>query len=558
MQLVGNIEDLGLGEILQIVSFSRKSGTLILNSRRREGCIVFKEGQVIRASASTIKEGICDILVGEKSLTRDQLIKAREIQKSRGFKENLGTVLIKDLGIPAQLVEEAASNYIEKIVYALFLWYEGNFVFELGDFIETQDMLRNDTVHYTLSNGMNPQFLAMEGTRLLDEFRKESSESGVGQPDHPQQEDAVSEAAEEVRTELSPVTSGETILIVDDDLLTRGFIKKRLAETGYKTEAFGHSDAALQRVRELVADQEHPVVIADMFMPRIDGEGMLGGVELLSHIQRDFPGIPVIIITEHRDQKSEKEVMDLNASACLLKPKKIQVREDSDTPEVMSFVKTLSKTLTDINQRGEKAEEPKFIMQDYLTELGSGSFLEAGHSDERVEESKGLRILKEMLAELSKPLSVSEVILLILRFSSEIMNRAVVFAVKKDTIAGLGQYGIELKGEIADKKVRKMRIPLKEPSILSEAVDMKMTIAKRLDQLRWNDYIVNELGGHQPSESFVAPILVHGKVVMLLYGDNVPAGGSIGDTSTLEIFLAQASMALERLLLERKLNEADK
>lgn len=556
MQLVGNIEDLGLGEILQIVSFSRKSGTLILNSRKREGCIVFKNGQVIRASASTIKEGICDVLVKDKALAPPQLAKARGIQDSRGFKESLGTILIKDLGIPGQVVEDTASKHIEKIIYSLFLWYEGSFVFELGDFIETPDMLKNDSIHYTLGSGMNPQFLAMEGTRLLDEFRREGKASA--EQEEPAREEAPLEPVALEETALPSITSKETVLIIDDDPLTRGFIKKQLIETGYKAEAFAQPDSVLKKVRELVNNKERPIVIADMFMPRMDGEGMLGGIELLSHIKRDFPDTAVIIITEHRDQKTEKEVEDLNATSCLIKPKKTQIREDPAASEVVSFIKNLNKTLTEVTQKGQKAEEPSFIMQDYLEGLEGGSFLEPGYPDERVEESKGLRILKEMLSELTRPLSISEVVLLILRFSSEIMSRAVVFAVKKDTIAGLGQFGIELKGEIPDKKVRKMRVPLNEPSILKEAVDRKSTIAKRLDPLPWNDYIVNELGGYQPSEAFVAPIVVQGKVIMLLYGDNLPDGGGIGDTSTLEIFLAQASMTLEKMILEKKLFEAEK
>lgn len=556
MQLVGNIEDLGLGEILQIVSFSRKSGTLILNSRKREGCIVFKNGQVIRASASTIKEGICDVLVKDRALAPPQLAKARGIQDSRGFKESLGAILIKDLGIPGQVVEDTASKHIEKIIYSLFLWYEGSFVFELGDFIETPEILKNDSVHYTLGSGMNPQFLAMEGTRLLDEFRREGKSSA--EQEEPALEEVPSESVAQEETALPSITSKETVLIIDDDPLTRGFIKKQLIETGYKAEAFGQPDSVLKKVRELVNSKERPIVIADMFMPRMDGEGMLGGIELLSHIKKDFPDTPVIIITEHRDQKTEKEVMDLNATSCLIKPKKTQIREDPAASEVVSFIKVLNKTLTEVTKTGQKAEEPSFIMQDYLEGLEGGSFLEPGHSDERVEESKGLRILKEMLSELTRPLSISEVVLLILRFSSEIMNRAVVFAVKKDTIAGLGQFGIELKGEIPDKKVRKMRVPLNEPSILTEAVERRSTIVKRLDPFPWNDYIVNELGGYQPSEAFVAPIVVQGKVVMLLYGDNLPDGGVIGDTSTLEIFLAQASMTLEKMILEKKLFEAEK
>ena len=52
MSLVGNLEDLGLGEILQIVSLSRKSGVLELKSLDREGRVVFRDGEVIRATAS--------------------------------------------------------------------------------------------------------------------------------------------------------------------------------------------------------------------------------------------------------------------------------------------------------------------------------------------------------------------------------------------------------------------------------------------------------------------------------------------------------------------------
>ena len=39
MSLVGSLEDLGLADILQIVSLSRKSGMLVLRSESGDGCI---------------------------------------------------------------------------------------------------------------------------------------------------------------------------------------------------------------------------------------------------------------------------------------------------------------------------------------------------------------------------------------------------------------------------------------------------------------------------------------------------------------------------------------
>ena len=43
---------------------------------------------------------------------------------------------------------------------------------------ETPEILKNDPLQYALANGLNPQFLAMEGSRLLDESRKAGAVAG--------------------------------------------------------------------------------------------------------------------------------------------------------------------------------------------------------------------------------------------------------------------------------------------------------------------------------------------------------------------------------------------
>ena len=96
-----------------------------------------------------------------------------------------------------------------------------------------------------------------------------------------------------------------------------------------------------------------------------------------------------------------------------------------------------------------------------------------------------------------------------------------------------------------------MAIPANEPSVLQDAAIHKDKIIATLGSNQWNDYIVNQLGGRAPKDAFVCPVLVGGKVALLLYGDNVTDDEPIGDTSSLEIFLAQTSIVLERIFLER-------
>ena len=50
MSLVGSLEDLGLGDILQIISLSGKSGVLLLRSDRGEGRFIFRKGLIRGAS----------------------------------------------------------------------------------------------------------------------------------------------------------------------------------------------------------------------------------------------------------------------------------------------------------------------------------------------------------------------------------------------------------------------------------------------------------------------------------------------------------------------------
>jgi hypothetical protein len=194
------------------------------------------------------------------------------------------------------------------------------------------------------------------------------------------------------------------------------------------------------------------------------------------------------------------------------------------------------------------SEDIRYYLRDLLNEIGEDGYFpkDSGEAVRSVSNSKGIMVLKEMLEELARPMSLNEIVLLILRFSSELVSRSVLFSVKGDYLVGSGQFGIEIKGEAPDDRVRKIRIPVSEQSILSTAINKKRIVLKEPEGTEWDEYLIEQLGGHRPVEAFVAPIIVHGKVEMLLYGDNVPEPTRLDDISTLEIFLGQTNIAMER------------
>jgi len=133
------------------------------------------------------------------------------------------------------------------------------------------------------------------------------------------------------------------------------------------------------------------------------------------------------------------------------------------------------------------------------------------------------------------------------------MNRAVIFLVKEKEIVGLGQFGIELTEAVPDLLVRDMSLPVGEEHLFSGILETREPQTGPPPTDPWSDYLFEQLGGERPAEIFIGPLLSEGRVVAVLYGDNLPEQKAIGDTEALEIFLSQAGLAMEKALLERRL-----
>src|SRR6266567_2907242 len=106
MSLEGSLEELGLGEILKIVSLSRKTGVLSLSSKGRDGSVFFSQGQVIRASSSTYQQSLGEVLIQKGVIDLALLRKSLAFQQENGFRERLGVIFVKNFGVSQEIIEE--------------------------------------------------------------------------------------------------------------------------------------------------------------------------------------------------------------------------------------------------------------------------------------------------------------------------------------------------------------------------------------------------------------------------------------------------------------------
>jgi hypothetical protein len=105
----------------------------------------------------------------------------------------------------------------------------------------------------------------------------------------------------------------------------------------------------------------------------------------------------------------------------------------------------------------------------------------------------------------------------------------------------------------ADDLARSVRLPLAEPSVVSEAVERRESWRGPVPPTPANERLLTLLGGARPKEALVVPMVLRDGVGLVLYGDDVPTGKPLGPTEDLEWALLEAGLAMERDLLEARL-----
>jgi two-component system nitrogen regulation response regulator NtrX len=104
--------------------------------------------------------------------------------------------------------------------------------------------------------------------------------------------------------------AGERVLIVDDEKGIRTTLAAILGDEGYRPLAVGSGPEALARIGEEVPD----LVILDIWLPEIDG------IDTLAEIKRQWPELPVIMISGHGTIETAVKATKLGAYDFIEKP----------------------------------------------------------------------------------------------------------------------------------------------------------------------------------------------------------------------------------------------
>jgi CheY-like chemotaxis protein len=508
MSLNGNLEDLPLLDILQIVAFSQKTGFLSVAAPEGEATLVFRNGRIV-ASVSP----------GDPSLEA------------------------RAASAPGDRKSALIREHIEMALERLTRLREGPFSFELTS--ETPERVGSrDLRGETLQDGLNPQELLLELARGIDEDRRDSVatvESAFIEADAraPETEAAPSEAIEEApKEEPADSERHRILLLVEDEEDVRETLAGFFIEGGHQVVEAEDPGAALRKAKGLAEVGLPFVLVVDRGMPASDGSSFDGGFEVVKRFQDEGFQAPALLMTDRMNPTLQTRARRLGIARFVFKPGLSRLDPGQFHADLKAFAERL---MLDVLPR----------LEDIAEGPGPTALPASTPLPHTVESWDDVAALQRRIEELRGPRDAVQVSALIMKAARDCFERALLFVVKDDQLRGLGGFG-PAGGEEIRFSAREAKVPLSEPSAFRTAMEGGRAFTGALTNRDWNR-ITGALGDRRSHAVALLPLVTHRQTIALLFGDNPESGAGFPKLELLELFLKQAGVALENLFLKRRI-----
>lgn len=600
MSLLGRLEDLSLTDIIQIVFLSRRTGVLEIIDHGGRHTVLFRQGLVVNASAPEHQD-LVTWLTKHGSVADDMVRTIRHMEEG-GIP--CGTAVVEMNLMSKSDLAEAIRLRILDVVTPLLQSREGEFNFILSEHVSPLDTEYDPDALFKEGGIAPPKLLgAADGEKIkplrgLEESLKAgkallrgsaSAETtpaslnlGLGQPLAPPESTRLPGTAPEPTDnvvpfpapeaappappprDFSPVpddepfpeipeepaqrvtttaqrsgqfkVSGGLIEVESPDAIFRNVVlyernplvrvaaKRAFTKKNVKIFQFGTLEDVRNAMGDLIRSNSFFVTFLEL-----DDQAQ----RLMMQLKRKNPRLPVVLIDVEADLRRRHDLLRAGADLYLTKPSPARLQPGLAEEELSLFADELVLFAERSFQQWEQ------MTGGYGAEAAR-RFYELAGKDSL---DRSFSLLKQLINELSNPNDISEVSQTILRLSAEYLERGVLFRAADGDFVGLGGFGVTGGGADMDTRVKQLRIPRKQPSVLNDVTSSGEAHRGKMKKTAANVELIDKLGGMLPTEVVALPIMHADRTIGILYGDNAEHRAPIDSMTGLEIFLSQAGYA---------------
>ncbi|HSD66462.1 MAG TPA: DUF4388 domain-containing protein, partial [Vicinamibacteria bacterium] len=140
MSLAGRLEEIELPELLHFLALNNRTGKVSVSRRNGHGLVVVRQGRIVYAASSSIRETFGSLLVCRGLVTPEALALALERQHVEAEGRKLGDFLVEMGAITGAQLQEALRQQTGLVVQELCRWRAGYFRFEVGPVASAGDI----------------------------------------------------------------------------------------------------------------------------------------------------------------------------------------------------------------------------------------------------------------------------------------------------------------------------------------------------------------------------------------------------------------------------------
>ena len=470
MSLSGRIEDLPLLDIVQIVAFTQRTGYIRVETDVGVGAIVFRNGRVVACFSPGSSERV----------PRTDLAPAE-------WEKRLTAGIAADLGALSRL-------------------RDGNFGFVLSNDVPKQ-IEGYSLERETLSVGVDAQELLMDLARELDESRRDAA-TALAAP----------EAGPVLDAPALPGPKGPevrpSVLVVDDEPDVRGFLMRRLVESGYD-DVVGAStlESALQLALQMGRGGAMFLAVVDLSIPDPTGGDLSGGLELSMRLRGLANAPRVVLVTPDPEPVMVRKGRQAGARRVVFRPTLGRLNKRLFERHLDTFCAKLLIVLQQVidgKPHGSVASASPIGLIDGLDLLGC------------IGESVGIRDL-------------------LLRVASGMVERVILLIRSEDVLYPASGVGFPLCPMGFDLTVSAYASPF------AEALQGRAARSFVTDATFWKEMSALSIPRGRSLEAALIPLRAHGDAVALLFVDNPISGEALTRLDPLEAFVEEAGRRLEEL-----------
>jgi CheY-like chemotaxis protein len=522
--LAGHMEDLDLDEVVRVISLSRRSGVLTVDSPQGSAELMFVHGKLLSGRHSDAAEAVGEVLQKAGVVRADELAAGADLTLEELL--DRAEQARPDDEVVARAEGVLAEN-LKALALTVLLYRSGSFNFRVTESESPPPRYPRDT-GLTITRGLDADALSKEARRRREGRQRDP----LGRLGHAQRRDT-----DDAHVEL---------VVIDDDDGFRSIVERQASAAGLSVRVYADARAADDVLEDLHASTQARMLVTDLAMPRADGRGILGGLEVLKKASSKGAIDRVFLALDQPHEDAASIAEELGAAGVLLKPQ-------ATNGALPSFAPFLNPVLERLG-RPTLVDEPIDLVSQLRSELGESEEWHADAGELPPDASKSLAVLKQMLAELNDPSFEEEIPLLVLRFAGAFFSRGAIFHVHRDqgAINGIGAFG--LGSSDAGRTVHSIRLPLDADTVFSRCIRERDSVTQPYFDSEWNNRLLRSLGGPRPREVYTAPVFSPAGLEAVLYCDNALDGRAFGDVALLEILLQQSGAAIEKWGLKLRLD----